>query len=154
MTTAAEKREDAAEARADAKADKAARKDESPEQTWDRESNERGLKRAEEADHERVRRAGMTPAEIAVDDAKKAGEAEKERQRVAKLTDAERFEELEKSEPIPPWQKRLPSGKVFDARAQTPIVLVATNGTSLDGGDLAAAREFYFEYVTRENDED
>jgi hypothetical protein len=144
VTTAAEKKADAA----DAKADKAARKKETPDQTWEREQRDRADERREAADKETIRRAGLTPELLRADDAKKGAENEKERLRWERMTTAERNDELAKTEPVPPWQTRLPGGKIFDARAQRPLVLFATDGSSLDSGDAAAAMEFYLEYVT------
>lgn len=121
--------------------------EETAQAKYERERAERARSREEAASKERVRRAGLTPTQLAEDDAKRAGETAKENERVSKLTDAERVAEADKRDPLPPWQLRLPSGKVIDVLEQGPISLVATDGRALDGEDRAAALAFYLDYA-------
>lgn len=132
-------------AKADAKA--AAETDEAK---WERDEAERAAKAKEAAAKEQDRRAKLSTDELRADDRKKEVEGEKERARIADLTPAERNAELDKSEPLPPWQKRLSNGKVFDARTQPRIVLVASDGTAIEGADRDEARAFFFEYLTEQ----
>jgi hypothetical protein len=130
---------------------------ETAEQKWDREARERAESKARDNEKEQVRRAGMTPEELRADDAKKAAVNQAEAARWNGLTQDERNKELDDpksahAELLPPWQKRLPSGKVVDAREQRPIHLYATNGTSLDAGDRQEAMDFYLKYVSGESE--
>jgi hypothetical protein len=137
---------------------KGAPKDETDEQRWEREQRDAAQERAERGQSLQLRRAGMTPQELAVEDAKTQQEATAEAARFNALTQEERNKELDdpKSpyyEPLPPWQLRLSDGRIFDAREQRPITFYATDGRALSSGDARGAREFYFEYVTGKDED-
>jgi cobalamin-dependent methionine synthase I len=129
---------------------------ETDEQRWEREQRERAEKGRDEADKNRVRRARMSADELREDDARIAAQGDAERRKFEAMTQDERNKFLDETEPLPPWQTRLSSGRIFDAREQRPIQLLATDGRVLTGGDAEEAREFYLEYVGGETaaDED
>jgi hypothetical protein len=127
--------------------------EESQEQQWDRSQKERAAAARKKHNEALDARAAMTPQELAQDDRKRQREAERNGEEFNAMTQEEKNKALDDPESphyeaLPPWSKRLPTGKIFDAREQRVLQLYATNGTSLEGDDVAVARKFYFEYVT------
>lgn len=120
----------------------------SPTAQWEADEAERADAARADARAERERRAGMTAEQRQLDDAKKENKALTDAEELAAMTPEERKTKLDKDAPLPPWQLRLTSGKVYDVRSQEQPVFVATDGMALDGADRAEAREFYIEYLT------
>ena len=125
---------------------------ESPDQLWERTQRERAEGARDKANKEAARRAGMTTEQILQDDRKKAQEGQVEADRWNALSQEEQNKELAdpKSahyEPLPPWQYRLADGRIFDARAQPHLDLLATNGTVISGDAAKEATEFYVAFL-------
>jgi hypothetical protein len=126
---------------------------ETEEQVWERTQRERAEAARDAADKNRIRRAKMSADELREDDAKIAADGAAQARKFDAMTQEERNEFLDENEPLPPWQHRLSTGRIVDAREQRPIQLTATDGRVLTGGESQEAREFYLEYVTGETDE-
>lgn len=120
---------------------------ETAQQKYDREQAERAEKQRATAQKEAERRAALSPQDRAVDDEKRRFAAETEARRLAGLSQEERNAEAEKTEPLPPHQKRLPSGAVIDAREQQLTPLISTAGQTLQGADREVAAKWYAEYL-------
>lgn len=130
------------------------------DQVWTADQTKRAEERRDFAISEQERRAKLTPQELVIDDAKRQREAEAESRRWDALSQEEKNKELDdpKSayyEPLPPWQTRLPSGKVFDARMNAQVFqhLLNTDGTTPTAGERQIAFEFLVEYMTSTEDE-
>lgn len=147
-------------AKSDTKTAKVDRSDMTVDQQYEGEQRERAEQRRDLTIADQERRVGLTPQELAIDDAKRLRDAEGESRRWDALSQTEKNAELDdpKSdhyEPLPPWQTRLESGKVFDARmnAQAFAHLLNTDGTTPGAGERQEAMRFLLDYMTSTDDE-